>query len=401
MKQLLLLLAEAAAASCGCSCSRRGRSASRRCAATRWRNGSSARSRAWTTGGSQPRAARDARPAEAASSTSSSRSPTSTATTGRSRSPTRGSSTTRGTGTRWRSATAPAQDQFRRERQRRPRLRGADDLVLPRRVPAGQLHRVPGVGARGAARRPRRIAASAATTLAGADPAATQFIDGGVLDNKPFGWAIDAISHRRADCEVDRRLLYLEPDPGDRFVTDAGQAAVAPSRRRRRSKALLGATSGIPRHEPILDDLLSVAAHNERVSMIRDVIETSFAGVSEFLDGVDRHDRVAPGASPRASCSQSWCASRSTTETMVEAGLSYTTYLRLKISGVIDRYAETVCAVCNYPRRLEPRAARPRRPAPVGRRRRPLPAGARTRPRRSSRSCASSTSTTGSAACAS
>ena len=31
-----------------------------------------------------------------------------------------------------------------------------------------------------------------AYTLSGADPNETYFIDGGVLDNKPFGWAIDA-----------------------------------------------------------------------------------------------------------------------------------------------------------------------------------------------------------------
>src|SRR5262249_13875061 len=38
--------------------------------------------------------------------------------------------------------------------------------------------------------------------LAGQDPSGTQFIDGGVLDNKPFGWAIDAIVGRRPDVEV-------------------------------------------------------------------------------------------------------------------------------------------------------------------------------------------------------
>ena len=32
--------------------------------------------------------------------------------------------------------------------------------------------------------------------LAGADPTTSQFVDGGVLDNKPFGWAIDAIRER-------------------------------------------------------------------------------------------------------------------------------------------------------------------------------------------------------------
>jgi patatin-related protein len=40
------------------------------------------------------------------------------------------------------------------------------------------------------------------------------FGDGGYLDNKPFTWATQAIARRRADLPVDRRLIYVEPDPG-------------------------------------------------------------------------------------------------------------------------------------------------------------------------------------------
>ena len=50
--------------------------------------------------------------------------------------------------------------------------------------------------------------------LSDANPAAAYFVDGGVLDNKPFGHVIAAIKRRGAELEVDRRLLYLEPDPG-------------------------------------------------------------------------------------------------------------------------------------------------------------------------------------------
>jgi Protein of unknown function (DUF3376) len=32
-----------------------------------------------------------------------------------------------------------------------------------------------------------------------------------------------------------------------------------------------------------------------------------------------------------------------------EAGFNYATYVRLKISGVVDRYAETACAICDLP----------------------------------------------------
>ena len=38
-------------------------------------------------------------------------------------------------------------------------------------------------------------------------------IDGGVLDNKPIRLALDAVFHRRADKQIDRRLFYVEPIP--------------------------------------------------------------------------------------------------------------------------------------------------------------------------------------------
>ena len=49
--------------------------------------------------------------------------------------------------------------------------------------------------------------------LAGADPRWAYLLDGGVLDNKPFGPVIQAIKRRHAANEVDRYLAFLEPDP--------------------------------------------------------------------------------------------------------------------------------------------------------------------------------------------
>jgi predicted acylesterase/phospholipase RssA len=40
------------------------------------------------------------------------------------------------------------------------------------------------------------------------------FADGGYLDNKPFTHATDALRRRRADLPVERKLVYIEPDPG-------------------------------------------------------------------------------------------------------------------------------------------------------------------------------------------
>jgi patatin-related protein len=176
--------------------------------------------------------------------------------------------------------------------------------------------------------------------LAGFPPGWTWFVDGGVLDNKPFGPAIDAIRERPADVQVDRRLLYLEPDPG---------VGLSPIRRHAPSTlaAALGGLTGLPRAEPILDDLVEVGALNERVRRIRDIIETSW-------DTVEARVREIAGPLPAipkdpADPKLAEIRTRTSEEARRSAGFSYATYVRLKISGVVDSYAEAVCAVCDYP----------------------------------------------------
>ena len=180
--------------------------------------------------------------------------------------------------------------------------------------------------------------------LAQGDPAKTQFVDGGVLDNKPFGWAIQSIVRRPADVEVDRRLLYLEPDPGEAHLPSPNDPPrPAPGT----IQAAIGAASGLPRKEPILDDLLEVEAHNERVAVIRDVIETNFDPVAAILE-----DTLGPlaelSSQPELETLAEWNKGMHA-EAIKQAGPAYSSYLRLKISSAADRYAQTVCSVCDYP----------------------------------------------------
>jgi patatin-related protein len=172
-------------------------------------------------------------------------------------------------------------------------------------------------------------------------PAAwTWFVDGGVLDNKPFGPAIGAIRERPADVQVDRRLLYLEPDPG---------VGLSPSHRKAPSTlaAALGGLTGLPRSEPILDDLVEVGALNERVRRIRDIVETGW-------DTVEARVREIVGPLPEipkdpSDAKLTEIRKRTEEEARRSAGFSYATYVRLKISSVVDRYARTACGVCDLP----------------------------------------------------
>jgi patatin-related protein len=180
--------------------------------------------------------------------------------------------------------------------------------------------------------------------LAAAPPQNTYFVDGGVLDNKPFGLVIDAIRSRPAEHEVDRRLLFLEPAPG--------RPAASPKRQPPSTvSALVGAASGLPRHEPVLDDLLEVAALNERVRRIQDIIEVNFERVTELVSKTLAGafaDLANPPADPGATEIGEWMrAIRERAEK--EAGFGYTTYVRMRVSGVVDGLSAAACAVCDFP----------------------------------------------------
>ena len=178
--------------------------------------------------------------------------------------------------------------------------------------------------------------------LSGDDPDKTYFVDGGVLDNKPFGWAIDTIVERRPSAaEVDRKLLYIEPDPGGRTLREGGESPDT-------LHSAVGALTTIPRSEPILDDLLVVAARNEQVARIRDVIETNFDRVAALVRPIVQPDALAAGPP------EQWPWGRWNTDAhqaaLNEAGATYSTYMRLKISAVVDGLAASINALCNYPK---------------------------------------------------
>ncbi len=98
------------------------------------------------------------------------------------------------------------------------------------------------------------------------DPARRLFVDGGIVNNKPFDAAMAALSQRPADRHVDRYVLYIEPDP-----------TVASSDSPVRTIGYLGtihaAMSTIPRNQPILDELQEIIEQDRRVQINRRLVE--------------------------------------------------------------------------------------------------------------------------------
>jgi patatin-related protein len=163
------------------------------------------------------------------------------------------------------------------------------------------------------------------------------FVDGGVLDNKPFGLAIQAIVAKPASTEVRRWVVYLEPDPAQPTVER--HDGTAPT--------LLGAVipslSGIPRSEPILDELQRLRQFNERVADIRRLVTPQVAALPAALASVSTLLGSPDAGEMRTAMDQVHEQARR------EIGTTYPTYLRLKLHSIHHALASAVASAHGYP----------------------------------------------------
>lgn len=101
------------------------------------------------------------------------------------------------------------------------------------------------------------------------------FVDGGILDNKPFGHALQTIFYRMPLGIVDRRLFFVEPDPApcpDPIQELVSQDSADHPLESSYSPLNTSLTSlfKIPFHEGIADDLEKLVEHNHRVHWLRE-----------------------------------------------------------------------------------------------------------------------------------
>lgn len=120
------------------------------------------------------------------------------------------------------------------------------------------------------------------------DPAERYFVDGGIVNNKPFGAALAALNHRPADRQVARSLVYIEPAPHPEETT-------YPDRPLGYLGTLRAALSSIPRNQPILDDLNEVVAQDARVRVNRRIVDANRPEISALVQRVQDRLREEPG----------------------------------------------------------------------------------------------------------
>jgi len=155
------------------------------------------------------------------------------------------------------------------------------------------------------------------------DPATATFIDGSVLNNKPFREVLLAIRGRPAYRQVDRRLVYIEPDP---------VLAATPINHSRPGffAMLKGALSDIPRNEPIADELTWVSGLNDRVNRLKAIVEAARPQITALVSAV-----VDVPLDRAVSVEQlSLWREKMTVQAAENAGFAYEGYVRLKLASV-------------------------------------------------------------------
>lgn len=168
----------------------------------------------------------------------------------------------------------------------------------------------------------------------------TFLIDGSVLANAPFAQAISALRNRPARREVDRRFVYIDPKPGlpSFRIRARGQETDRPVKPPGFFATIFGATSDIPREQPIRDNLNMIEDRSRRIARIQEITEHLEVEVETMIETM---------------LGKTWFLSKPTTERLgkwrltmsrksaAATGYSYPAYAHLRLIGVLDDIVAT------------------------------------------------------------
>jgi patatin-related protein len=161
-------------------------------------------------------------------------------------------------------------------------------------------------------------------------------IDGSVLVNAPFGAAMDALSRRTAQREVDRRFVYIDPRP-DRFgsITEEHEKPVG------FFAAIFGSLSTIPREQPIRDNLEELEQQSRDAARLRRIV----AGLRPEVDAAVEKlfGRTLFLNRPSPSRLQSW-RKKAQQAAAEQASFAYHSYAQAKFASIVERLARVTMA---------------------------------------------------------
>ena len=180
------------------------------------------------------------------------------------------------------------------------------------------------------------------------------FVDGGVLDNAPFDVVISAIARKRADSQVYRRIVYIEPDPGQNLYAKTDPQL--PSKRRYLKDLI--SVFGVKGSHPILRDLVGLRDMNAQIGEVSAITDSQERYVHDQLRaafGAVFAAAAAPAKSPEQNgTSAKEYGLQALSDTMYKQaqqslGPAWYTYERLKFEATIERLGKEVARRFGYP----------------------------------------------------
>lgn len=178
--------------------------------------------------------------------------------------------------------------------------------------------------------------------MAGINPELTSFLDGSILNNKPFDQALAAIHDRPAFREVNRKVIYVDPNPERLKLSPNGAPPTM-------LNTLKGALSDIPMNEPMHDDLEEIHVHNQKVATIKSVVDSVKPSVEKLVYAVSPKNFKANTTAQDIEKWRNLASARAVTE----AGYSYEAYARLKIRSTVKDLTEIIVTLCDIAPRSE------------------------------------------------
>lgn len=168
------------------------------------------------------------------------------------------------------------------------------------------------------------------------DVTSVPFVDGGVLNSRPFREAIAAIWGRAAFREVDRRVVYVDPSPMPPVLpTHHGMPKFFPT--------LKGAMSDIPLAEPVAEELSWITRFNERTRRLRAIIENARPHISQLVKELMTCD----GDEPPSEAMIRSCREQANSRAARDAGFAFEAYVRLKLASARSFVGLLIMAIRN------------------------------------------------------
>jgi patatin-related protein len=166
-------------------------------------------------------------------------------------------------------------------------------------------------------------------------------IDGAVLVNAPFGAALSALHGRPSQREVDRRFVYIDPQP-------EGFAMARGNRNREIGffGAIFGSLSTIPREQPIRDDLDRIAQASRDAERLRRIIIDLQPDIDRAVEKLFGYTFLLDRPTPKRLAAWRAKAQQAAAE---RAGYAFGAYALTKFEAILDQLARLTLKAAGQP----------------------------------------------------